>query len=314
MGCSASHESITSNFSATSETEFEKYKKEPLYFIVKNKLVRGELKVSYQYLNNSIMRWNVDEIKLALRRRLNLYNSNFIFFVAYFSFFLTQENIQELIKIIEDSDENINYSPDIKCGPHTLKHTKCYKEYRETKHPETICAFIDDHVALPVNRSKDYLLEHYYTYNNYYEWGKWNVYDYVSSKYNYESMSIETYIIFLKRVARDNINDNGVLSTLNWLESWIYDEREKNVCTTKASNVSNYPPIVPVSPTAPELPSSDDKQTGTKCTSCYDRDINIRYNCGHTTNCRECSMGLKNCPLCRAPITSRDTSYVVGVS
>jgi hypothetical protein len=314
MGCSASHKSGTSGFSATIEPKFEKYKEKPLYFIVKNELVCGELKVSYQYLYNSIMRWNVDEIKLALKRGLNLNNSNFIFFVAYFSFFLKQGNIRELIKIIEDSDENINYSADIKCGPHALKHTKCYKAYRIDKYSKTIHVFIDDQLALPVNMSKDYYSKCCCTYNDNHEWGNWYIYKHVSSTYNYEPMSIETYIIFLKRVARDNIDDKGVLSTLNWLESWIYDEREKNVCTTKASNVSNYPPIVPVAPTAPELPSSDDKQTGTKCTSCYDRDINIRYNCGHTTNCRECSMGLKNCPLCRAPITNRDTSYVVGVS
>ena len=47
------------------------------------------------------------------------------------------------------------------------------------------------------------------------------------------------------------------------------------------------------------------------CSICLEREKNTRLNCGHMI-CDTCASSISLCPICRAPITSRDRVYLGG--
>ena len=57
-----------------------------------------------------------------------------------------------------------------------------------------------------------------------------------------------------------------------------------------------------------ELEALKDRIT---CSICLEREKNTRLNCGHMI-CDTCAASISLCPICRAPITSRDRVYLGG--
>jgi len=46
------------------------------------------------------------------------------------------------------------------------------------------------------------------------------------------------------------------------------------------------------------------------CAICVDSEKNCRLGCGHVCCCSECAKELNNCPMCRKPVTHRETVYL----
>jgi len=51
-------------------------------------------------------------------------------------------------------------------------------------------------------------------------------------------------------------------------------------------------------------------ETVRTCVLCIDRDKNIKFNCGHVVACSECAQKINDCPVCRQPITKKETVYL----
>jgi len=51
-------------------------------------------------------------------------------------------------------------------------------------------------------------------------------------------------------------------------------------------------------------------ETVRTCVLCIDLEKNIKFNCGHVVACSECAKKISDCPVCREPITKRETVYL----
>jgi len=51
-------------------------------------------------------------------------------------------------------------------------------------------------------------------------------------------------------------------------------------------------------------------ETARTCVLCIDQDKNTKLNCGHVCLCSGCAAKLKECPVCRVPISKRERVYI----
>jgi len=51
-------------------------------------------------------------------------------------------------------------------------------------------------------------------------------------------------------------------------------------------------------------------ETVRTCVLCIDEDKNTKFNCGHVVACGTCAKKVKDCPVCRVPITKREIVYL----
>jgi len=51
-------------------------------------------------------------------------------------------------------------------------------------------------------------------------------------------------------------------------------------------------------------------ETARTCVLCIDLEKNVKFNCGHVVACSECAKKISDCPVCREPITKRETVYL----
>ncbi|XP_042519998.1 E3 ubiquitin-protein ligase RGLG4 [Macadamia integrifolia] len=86
--------------------------------------------------------------------------------------------------------------------------------------------------------------------------------------------------------------------------------------TGRAKKIVPRPPPVPYmrrqqpdrEPSNPPPVVSSGSEPNQVCPICLTNEKNLAFGCGHLT-CRDCGQSLSNCPICRAPITSRLRVY-----
>ncbi|XP_033732703.1 E3 ubiquitin-protein ligase LRSAM1-like [Pecten maximus] len=79
-------------------------------------------------------------------------------------------------------------------------------------------------------------------------------------------------------------------------------ERESDSPAPSAPSEPSAPPLVPCARQSSILA----RGVNTECVVCMDKSTDVIFlNCGHVCTCLECSVKVKECPLCREPIVQR---------
>ena len=70
---------------------------------------------------------------------------------------------------------------------------------------------------------------------------------------------------------------------------------------------------IPIKDKRKKLDPKDDEETdnpGLSCAICMENKKAVSFNCGHVCVCIACSIELKECPLCRVPITKTKRAFI----
>jgi len=83
-----------------------------------------------------------------------------------------------------------------------------------------------------------------------------------------------------------------------------------DACEFEGVRPQDGPPAANGDPTANITVFEDDRTN--ECCICMCEDKNIVFNCGHLYTCKDCSMSVRNCPICRQKITQRIPKEMFG--
>jgi hypothetical protein len=87
------------------------------------------------------------------------------------------------------------------------------------------------------------------------------------------------------------------------------DSPEDQASTSNVDNLASAAPSANVTTvttvTNAAINLLEEFQQRIYCKVCYDKEISVRFNCKHIVTCKQCSVRVVNCPICRCVINKR---------
>jgi hypothetical protein len=256
---------------------------------------------NFNYLTDSLYNNNEDCVRNALYNDMPMFYEEIMVAIARSSFYLKHDIFKKYVMLIEDKHE-LNYSMDTyDClfKITSLKYFKvgdsveygCYKIGVITGVRDGYCWIKKDNgnsSTFYMNEIKDYTgrLTKLYLNNNYFAQLS-DAHGTILCEAICEKNDIDSIIISLIDLAKPfKSNLPYIKQNLVWFSQHINKKR----CNTPTETTKLLKTL--------------------ECSICLDAQPNVIYDCGHVTNCRKCSSGLNNCPICRRPITSIKPAYL----